>query len=135
MLEDVDTDLHRLVAAATRLPLDGLGVDIESREVADVAERNRRLLDLSGRLRAALGPDKVISAIKPSAVHEQVVNPAFWPVFPWAQLTASHDMFQTTGSWSVRRREWRAGERDNAEQIARHRRTDCRRGGTTWGIP
>src|SRR3546814_4189369 len=46
MLEDVDTDLHRLVAAATRLPLDGLGVDIESREVADVAERNRRLLDL-----------------------------------------------------------------------------------------
>src|SRR3546814_2486539 len=71
MLEDVDTDLHRRVAAATRLPLAGLGVDIESREVADVAERNRRLLDLSGRLRAALGPDKVISAITPSAVHVQ----------------------------------------------------------------
>src|SRR3546814_13108238 len=120
MLNDVDTDLHRLVAAATRRPLAGLGVDIESREVADVAERNRRLLDLSGRLRAALGPDKVISAITPSAVHVQEVNPAFWPDFPWAQLTASYDVFPPTAYWSLRRTEWRAGERYIAENTQRH---------------
>src|SRR3546814_11408394 len=42
MLEDVDTDLHRLVAAATRLPLDGLGAAIESREVADVPDTEER---------------------------------------------------------------------------------------------
>src|SRR3546814_14569972 len=56
MLEDVATDLHRLVAAPTRLPPHGLGVDLESPEVADVAEPHRRLPDLSARLRAALGP-------------------------------------------------------------------------------
>src|SRR3546814_12521450 len=51
MLEDVDTDLPRPVAAAPRLTPDGLGVDLDSRAVAAVAERNRRLLALSGRLR------------------------------------------------------------------------------------
>src|SRR3546814_13961055 len=71
MLEDVDTDLHRLVAAATRLPLDGLGVDIASRELADVAERNRPLPDLSRRLRDALAPDTVAPAPPPPPRHRR----------------------------------------------------------------
>ena len=46
-------DLRKLVAIA-RLGVDGVGVDIEGREVADVAERNRRLVDLSIALRQHL---------------------------------------------------------------------------------
>ena len=121
MLLDLETDLRRMVDAATALPLDGYGVDIESIEVGDVAERNRRLLTLSTRLRAALGPAKAISAITPSAVHLQVVNPGFWPDFPWAQLAGAYDVFQPMAYWSVRRTEWRHGARYIAENIDRIR--------------
>ena len=55
--EDVDADLLRLTESAA-LDVGGLAVDIESTAIADVAERNRRLLDLSTRLRAALGPTR-----------------------------------------------------------------------------
>ena len=41
-LVDTTYDLHKLLAAAS-LPVDGLGVDIESRAVGDPAERTRRL--------------------------------------------------------------------------------------------
>src|SRR5437016_3925531 len=58
---NVDTDLARLEAAA-RLPgVDALGVDIESVKLQDDAERSRRLVDLSNRLRAAL-PNTAIGA-------------------------------------------------------------------------
>src|SRR3546814_2997451 len=72
MLVDVDTDLHLLVAAATRLPLDGLGIDIEYREVADVAERYRRLPDLSGRLRPALVRGKRL--VRPHTGHAYLIE-------------------------------------------------------------
>lgn len=118
-LEDLTTDLRRLVAAA-QLPIDGLGVDIESRAVADPAERTRRLLDLSMRLRQALGA-RAIVAITPSAVHLQVINPGFWPGFPWPQLAEAYDAILPMSYWSVRRAEWRSGERYIGENIDRIR--------------
>jgi hypothetical protein len=118
-LEDVTTDLRRLVAAA-RLPVDGLGVDIESRAVADPAERTRRLLDLSGRLRKAVG-ERAIAAITPSAVHLQVINPGFWPGFPWPELAATYDAILPMAYWSIRGPEWRSGERYIGENIDRIR--------------
>ena len=118
-LEDVSVDLRRLVAAA-QLPVDGLGVDIESRDVADPAERNRRLLDLSARLRQAVG-QRAIAAITPSAVHLQVVNPGFWPGFPWPQLADVYDAILPMSYWSVRKGEWRSGERYIGENIDRIR--------------
>lgn len=118
-LEDVEVDLRRLVAAA-RLPVDGLGVDIESRAVGDPAERTRRLLALSTRLRQAVG-DRAIAAITPSAVHLQLVNPGFWPGFPWPQLAATYDVIMPMSYWSVRGPEWRSGERYIGENIDRIR--------------
>ena len=118
-LEDVEVDLRRLLAAA-RLPIDGLGVDIESRDVADPAERTRRLLDLSLRLRQAVG-DRAIAAITPSAVHLQVINPGFWPGFPWPELAATYDAILPMAYWSIRRTEWRSGERYIGENIDRIR--------------
>jgi hypothetical protein len=118
-LEDVTVDLRRLVAAA-QLPVDGLGVDIESRAVADPAERTRRLLDLSTRLRQAVGR-RAIVAVTPSAVHLQVINPGFWPGFPWPQLADTYDAILPMAYWSVRRSEWRSGERYIGENIDRIR--------------
>ena len=82
---DVDRDLQRLLAAA-ELPVDGLGVDIEATDVADPAERSQRVIDLSARLRSALGDDKALAAITLSGVHLQVVNPEYWPGYPWAEI-------------------------------------------------
>ena len=118
-LVDLDADLRRLTDSA-ELPVDGLGVDIESVEVADVADRNRRLLELTDRLRTEVGPDKALGAITPSAVHLQVVNPAFWPAFPWAELADAYDVIQPMAYWSIRDAALRDGERyvgDNIDLI------------------
>ena len=98
----------------------GLGVDIESVELTDVAERNRRLLDLSTRLRSALGPDKAVAAITLSAVHLQVVNPDFWPAYPWSELAATYDAILPMTYWSIRKADLHDGERyvgDNLDRI------------------
>ncbi len=118
-LVDLDLDLRRLVAAA-RLPLEGLGVDIESLDVADPADRTRRLLDLSNRLHEAVGT-RAIAAITPSAVHLQEINPRFWPGFPWSELAGTYDAILPMAYWSIRRPEWRSGERYIGENIDRIR--------------
>ncbi len=119
-LVDVAADLQRLEASAD-LPVDGLAVDIEAKEVADVAERNRRLLGLSSQLRAAVGPDKVLAAITPSAVHMQVVNPEWWPAFPWVELAEAYDAMLPMAYWSLREGELADGERYVADDVDRIR--------------
>lgn len=117
--EDPEADLRRLTASAD-LRVGGLAVDIESIEVADPAERNRRLLDLSNRLRSAVGPDKALAAITPSAVQLQVVNTAYWPAFPWSELAATYDAILPMTYWSIRKSELRNGEHyvgDNLDRI------------------
>jgi len=120
MFEDPALDLQRLVAASN-LPVDGLGVDIESLAIADPGERTRRLLDLSTQLRAAVGT-KAISAITPDAVVQQVINPGFWPGFPWPEVGQMYDVVVPMAYWSVRGQpEWRSGARYVAENIDRVR--------------
>ena len=118
--EDVDADLRRLTESAA-LDVGGLAVDIESTAIADVAERNRRLLDLSARLRAAVGPDKAMAAITPSAVHLQVVNPSYWPAFPWAELADTYDALLPMSYWSIRTGDLRDGETYTADNLDRIR--------------
>jgi hypothetical protein len=117
---NVDRDLRRLVAAA-ELAVDGLGVDIEAIDVADPAERNERVIDLTARLRAALGEDKTLAAITLSSVHLQVVNPDYWPGYPWVELAASYDAILPMAYWSIRRDDLRAGLRYVSENIDRIR--------------
>jgi hypothetical protein len=118
-LVDVDHDLERLVASA-ELDVDGLGVDLESTEVTDPIERNRRLVDLSTRLRAAVG-DKALAAITLSAVHLQVVNTAYWPGYPWQEIAATYDVVMPMAYWSIRTGELREGARYVGENLDRLR--------------
>lgn len=119
-LVDVEADLARLVASA-ELPVDGLGVDIEAIEVTDSADRNARLLDLTARLRTVVGADKALAAITPSPVHLQVVNPAFWPGFPWAEVAEAYDVLLPMSYWSIREEALRDGEEYVTDDIARVR--------------
>jgi len=119
-LVDVERDLARLEASAA-LPVEGLAVDIESTEVADVAVRNERLLALSADLRSALGPDRALAAITPSAVHLDVVNPEFWPAFPWAQLADTYDALLPMTYWTLRTGELRDAERYVGDNLSRIR--------------
>lgn len=98
--EDPSADLRRLLAVAA-LPVDGLGVDIESRVVTDVAERNHRLVDLSIALRQAL-PSEVLSAIVLPPVVMEDINPAYWPGHPWAELGPLYDVWQPMNYWTNR---------------------------------
>ncbi len=116
---DPETDLRRMLAIAD-LPVDGLGVDIESLELDDVAERNRRLLDISARLKAALG-DRTLSAIVMEPVLMEDVNPNFWPDYPWMGLAEHYDMWLPMSYWTNRRGSWQHSHTYTATNIARVR--------------
>ncbi len=107
-LEDTTNDLNRLVASAN-LDVDGIAVDIEARNVSDVQERNRRLIELSGQLRKAL-PGRAIGAIVLPPVVLEVINTNFWPDFPYREIAPFYDVWQTMGYWTNRKTE--SGYRD-----------------------
>ncbi len=96
-LAHVKVDLRKSMAAITYRSSSGSGVDsfaldIESRVVADPAVRTARLLDLSQRIRDAVGPGYPLGAITPNAV--SLAKPTtFWPDFPYASLTEFYDVF------------------------------------------
>ena len=105
---DVDGDLRRLVAIVRYdhdgQRFDGLAVDIEDRGVADVAERNLRVVDLSRRLREEVGTGVAIGAIVLPTVLLEEVNPKFWPQFPWAQIAGRYDVWLPMTYWTDRLR-------------------------------
>lgn len=119
-LVDVGVDLERLVASAA-LDVDGLGVDIESIEVDDPAVRTERLLELTADLRTELGEEKALSAITLTPVHLEVLNPDYWPGYPWAELGRAYDVIQPMAYWSIRTGELRSGERYVFENLERLR--------------
>jgi hypothetical protein len=120
-LEDTNRDLQRLLAIS-RLPAEGIAVDIESRQVADAGERSRRLVDLSHKLRASL-PGRTIGAIVLPPVVTDVINPNYWPGFPWHELIPDYDAWLTMGYWTNRTAAsgYRDAHRYTAENIDRLR--------------
>jgi hypothetical protein len=121
MLEDLAFDLRRMLALA-ELPVDGLAVDIESRRVADPAERSRRIVELSAALRAAL-PGRTLGAIPFDPIVMEVVNPNLWPGFLWRDLAPSYDVWLPMSYWTNRKASsgYRDGYRYTAENIDRLR--------------
>jgi hypothetical protein len=103
---DLDRDLAHLRAIARFEArghrFDGVAVDIEwTGSVADHDERSARLVELSRRLRAEMGDDPVGAIVLPP-VQLEVVNPDYWPGFPWDQLAPLYDAWLPMGYWTER---------------------------------
>ncbi|HEX2025396.1 MAG TPA: hypothetical protein VHH92_03270 [Actinomycetota bacterium] len=89
-------DLRRSMRAISfRTPsgqaFDSFALDIEASIVDPPKKRTRRLLTLSRRIRARVGPDYALGAIIPSPYRMQ--RGKTWPGFPYAQLADIYDVF------------------------------------------
>jgi len=90
-------DTRRALAATRfRSPkgerFDAFALDIEAGLVHPVPLRSKRLLQLSARLRAAVGHRYVLGAIIPSPVGIRR-HPHYWPHFPYRPLARFYDVF------------------------------------------
>lgn len=121
-----DADLRRFVAIAAFAPgghrFDGIAADIEWRRDVPTDERNRRLVDLSRRLREAV-PDRPLAAIVLPPVVTDVINLAYWPGFPWREIAPFYDVWMPMAYWTNREdgSEWRDAHRYTAENVRRVR--------------
>lgn len=97
---------------------DGIGIDIESRENGDVKQRNERLVALSQRVRRAAGSRSVSAIVVPPVVTD-VINPKFWPDFPWTRIKSSYDIWVPMGYWTNRKpgTEYRDAYRYTSENV------------------
>ena len=92
---DLKRDERRALAAinfrsASGERFDSFALDIEATIVRSIPLRNRRLLQLSARLRADVGPDYALGAIVPSPIG---MSPSYWPTIPYRALARSYDVF------------------------------------------
>jgi len=62
---------------------DGIGLDLESSEVADIPLRNQRTVAFSKRVRKLVGASMPVAAIVYPAVQIEVLNTTLWPNFPY----------------------------------------------------
>jgi hypothetical protein len=118
---DATADYDRLVAIG-RLPVEGIGVDIESRTNPDVGDRNTRLVALSQALRKAM-PAMPLGAIVVPPPLMEVVNPAYWPGFPWRAIAPFYDAWLPMAYWTGRTPEsgYRDGFTYTADSVVRLR--------------
>lgn len=99
-------DLRRSLAAVEfRTPggdrFDSFALDIEASVVKSPSRRSQRMLELSRRLRTAVGSSYPLGAIIPSPRGMQLV-PSYWPDFPYAELGAIYDVFLPMTYFSYR---------------------------------
>jgi hypothetical protein len=108
-LGDVAADLRHVQAlldfrAGSRPAqrFDGIAIDIEDvTTVTDPATRNAHLVDLSQRIDRIAG-DMPVGAIVLPPVAIEVVNPGYWPAFPWRAIAPHYDVWLPMGYWTVR---------------------------------
>jgi hypothetical protein len=103
---DDDADFGRLAAIADfrflGLAFDGVGVDIEwNQDGLEPEVRSARLVRLSQRLRDHVGEDPLGAIVLPPVLTE-VVNPNFWPAFPWDEIAPLYDAWLPMSYWSFR---------------------------------
>jgi hypothetical protein len=126
---DVDGDLRRIRAVrgfrAGNDRFDGLALDLEfTEDVPDVPARNQALLDLSRRVRELVGDDEAVAAIVLEPVLLEVVNPFFWPDFPWERIRRDYDVWMPMSYWTNRNTDsgYREGFAYTDENVRRLRR-------------
>ena len=124
---DLDSDMRRFLAMrdfrANGEGFDGIGNDIEwTRDVPNHAERSVRLIELSRRLRAAMG-SAAVSAIPLPPVLIETINPRYWPGFPWRELAPLYDVWMPMSYWTFRTKSstYRDAYNYTAENVRRTR--------------
>lgn len=114
-------DYHRaraaILFARAGHRFDSFGLDIEATVVGNVYRRNRRLLDLSRRLRDLVGRDYPLGAITPDPV-----KALYWPDFPYKRVDRLYDVFVPMGYFSFRADGYKAVKRYTLAGIRNIRR-------------
>ncbi len=122
-LLDTKTDVKRL-SAMVALGVDGMGVDIESTDNPDVADRTAKLLAEVQFLRL-LHPDVPMAAIPVTPVIWEGLNRGWWPNFPYRELSKYFDVWMPMAYWSYRKTgsfsEWGDPYRYIAESVTQLR--------------
>ena len=125
--DDLEADLRRVRALAEFSSggdeFDGLALDIEwTGSVADAAVRSQRLIELSKRARDLVG-GMPLGAIVLEPVLLEVVNPEYWPAFPWRKIRDDYDAWLPMTYWTNRNTKsgYREGFRYTDENIRRLR--------------
>lgn len=96
---DPATDLRR-VLAPLEYGVDGIGIDLESKNLEDRGLRNERAIDLV-RQAADLAGDVPVGAVvfAPQALARY--EPDTWPDFPWAEVAAEADLMVPMAYWTI----------------------------------
>jgi hypothetical protein len=81
---------------------DGIGLDLESNELADIPLRNRRAAAFARKVRALVGDSTPIGAIVYPAVQLEVLNTALWPDFPYKAVNPSVDLWMPMSYYTYR---------------------------------
>jgi len=98
---DVGVDIRRMSAIAG-LGMDGIGIDIESTDNPNVADRTDKLL-AEVRFLRLLHPDVPMAAIPVTPVIWEQLNRSWWPNFPYRELSNYVDAWMPMAYWSYRR--------------------------------
>ncbi|HEX8098630.1 MAG TPA: hypothetical protein VF660_00335 [Actinomycetota bacterium] len=103
---DLRRDLRRSLAAvrfrsSSGQGFDSFAMDIESCRVPNPSTRSARLVQLSARVRKAVGRQYPLGAIVISPVATHRV-PSGWPGFPYRALSAYYDVFLPMGYYTFR---------------------------------
>jgi len=100
---------------------DGVALDIESQQVADVTERNRRLVAVAQHLRSRAGASLPVGAIVYPGVLTEVINRNLWPRFPYRSLAPWVDVWLPMTYWTYRTGIYRDPYRYTDESVTRLR--------------
>ena len=125
--DDLERDVRRILAAISfRSPkgnrFDAFASDIEYTEkVPDHAERNKRVVEYSKRLRAGAGSGYPLAAIviPPTSLE---INPNRWRDFPWTALTPYYEVFMPMNYWTARQKDPATAENLTKRNVEETRR-------------
>jgi hypothetical protein len=100
----VKTDARKALGAiqfrnATGQRFDGFALDVEATTVKPLALRNRRLIDLSSKIRYAVNRSYPLGAITPSPVG---MSPSYWPGIPYRTLSHYYRAFLPMAYFTLR---------------------------------
>ena len=104
--------------------VDGIGLDLESSEVPDIAVRNQRTVAFARQVRKLVGASVPVAAIVYPAVQLEVLNTTLWPDFPYRRVARYVDLWMPMSYYTFRSPEsgLRSAYRYTVDSVDRLRR-------------